>query len=219
MFTTAVESGQSERFTLELSLRGRWVYHSTGVTNSEQRYVNTCLRSRQSLAVYKRVAQRSSGHPALPPPLSTLHGNSSKKYSAVNLIRRLTIQAFTSRLDIISPDESQTISTMRHAKSLNFPSKAAKLIIPDLISDCPFSLHLNPDGASAGINSDAWLSTKGGLGAKKQGILRGLKCGLLAAMTYLDAPLYELRTCCDFLSFLFHLDNLPDEMEWISAGH
>ncbi|THH00322.1 hypothetical protein EW145_g7101 [Phellinidium pouzarii] len=102
---------------------------------------------------------------------------------------------------------------MRHAKSLNFPSTAAKLIIPDLISDCPFALHLNPDGANAGINSDAWLSTKGGLGAKKQNMLRGLKCGLLAAMTYPDAPPYELRTCCDFLSFLFHLDDLSDGMD------
>ncbi|KAI5116644.1 hypothetical protein M0805_000404 [Coniferiporia weirii] len=102
---------------------------------------------------------------------------------------------------------------VRHSKSMNFPSKRTRLVIPDLISDCPFTLHLNPDGEKAGVQSDAWLSAQGGLGVKKQVLLRGLKCGLLAAMTYPDASAYELRTCCDFLSFLFHLDDLSDEMD------
>ncbi|OCB91321.1 terpenoid synthase [Sanghuangporus baumii] len=102
---------------------------------------------------------------------------------------------------------------MRRSKSTYFPTKATKFTIPDLVSDCPFILRVNPYGAEAGAQSDAWMYSQGSLGAKKLMALRGLKCGLLAAMTYPDASVNELRLACDFLSFLFHLDDLSDNMD------
>lgn len=74
-------------------------------------------------------------------------------------------------------------------------------------------LRINPHGAEIGPQSDAWMYSQGSLGGKKLIALRGLKCGLLAAMTYPDAPANELRLACDFLSFLFHLDDLSDGMD------
>lgn len=106
--------------------------------------------------------------------------------------------------------------TLRHAKSsttLREIQKPAKVIIPDLVSECPFPLRCGAGGASAGESSNAWLSARMSLGSKKRVKLQGLKCGLLTAMTYPDAPLYQLRTVCDFLSYLFHLDDLSDGMD------
>ena len=106
---------------------------------------------------------------------------------------------------------------MRRSKSTYFLPRAAKLVIPALLSECPFMLRVNPHGAEIGAQSDAWLYSQGSLGAKKLAALRGLKCGLLTAMTYPDAPPNELRVTCDFLSFLFHLDDLSDGMDKTGA--
>ncbi|KAH8106507.1 terpenoid synthase [Phellopilus nigrolimitatus] len=103
---------------------------------------------------------------------------------------------------------------MHPSSSSNIPQEKAKLVvIPDLVADCPFVLHLNINDKKAGAQSDSWLSTHGNLSAKKQTALRGLRCGLLTEMTYPDAWAPQLRTCCDFLSFLFHLDDLSDGMD------
>lgn len=102
---------------------------------------------------------------------------------------------------------------IRHSKSSHFSSSASKVRIPDLVSDCPFKLHHNPNEVEAGDHSDAWIYSQGGLTARKLITLRDLKCGLLAAWTYPDCPGTELRVCCDFLSFLFHLDDLSDDMD------
>ncbi|KAJ7889558.1 hypothetical protein B0H14DRAFT_3429562 [Mycena olivaceomarginata] len=40
-----------------------------------------------------------------------------------------------------------------------------------------------------------------------------LKCGTLSAMCYPDAGCPQLRVCTDFLTYLFHLDNLSDDMD------
>ena len=102
---------------------------------------------------------------------------------------------------------------IRHSKSTHFQTKSSKFKIPDLVSDCPFELRRNPHEVEAGSHSDAWVYSQGGLSAKKLVLLRGLKCGLLTSMTYPDCPENELRVCCDFLSFLFHLDDLSDDMD------
>ncbi|PAV15125.1 terpenoid synthase [Pyrrhoderma noxium] len=102
---------------------------------------------------------------------------------------------------------------MRHSKSLYFPTKRVQFSIPDLIKDCPFELNFNPHGILAGVQSDNWISEQSNFSTNRRYNLRGLKCGLLAAMTYPDAPAPELRTCCDFLSFLFHIDDLSDDMD------
>ena len=91
-------------------------------------------------------------------------------------------------------------------------SSSDKIIIPDLVSHCTFQLRQNPHGKKVGTASEHWLTRNGNLSHKKQKALHGLKCGLLTAMCYPDCPEYELRVCCDYLNYLFHLDNISDGM-------
>jgi hypothetical protein len=91
-------------------------------------------------------------------------------------------------------------------------SSSDKIILPDLVSHCTFQLRQNPHGKKIGSGSEQWLTRNGNLSQKKQKALHGLKCGLLTAMTYPDCPEYELRVCCDYLNYLFHLDNISDNM-------
>ena len=46
-----------------------------------------------------------------------------------------------------------------------------------------------------------------------QDAYHGLKVGMLTAMCYPKAGYPQLRVCNDFLTYLFHLDNLSDEMD------
>lgn len=47
---------------------------------------------------------------------------------------------------------------------------------------------------------------------QKRAKYHGLKAGLLTAMCYPGAGYPQLRVCNDFLTYLFHLDNLSDDM-------
>jgi Terpene synthase family 2, C-terminal metal binding len=48
---------------------------------------------------------------------------------------------------------------------------------------------------------------------KKRDVFHGLKAGLLSAMCYPDAGCPQLRVVNDYLTYLFHLDNLSDDMD------
>ena len=88
------------------------------------------------------------------------------------------------------------------------------ITLPDLEADClDFKLSRNEHVDKIAVPSDEWLIESGNLSAKKQKALRGLQCGLLTAMTYPDCPAHELRVCCDYLSYLFHLDDISDNMD------
>lgn len=98
-------------------------------------------------------------------------------------------------------------STLKPSASNN------KIIIPDLVSHCTFPLRFNPHCKKVGVASEAWLMNGGNLSVKKQKAFRGLKGGLLTAMCYPDCGQTELRVCCDYLIYLFHLDNISDCMD------
>lgn len=108
-----------------------------------------------------------------------------------------------------APSSSSVRKTCSPASS----STSNQIILPDLVSHCTFELRCNPHLKKIAAASDAWLTRSGNLSVKKQKALHGLKCGLLTAMTYPDCPEHELRVCCDYLSYLFHLDNISDNME------
>lgn len=58
-----------------------------------------------------------------------------------------------------------------------------------------------------------WLFKDGNLLGKKREAYHGLKAGLLTSMCYPDAAYPQLRVVNDFMTYLFHLDNLSDDMD------
>lgn len=91
-------------------------------------------------------------------------------------------------------------------------AQPTKIVIPDLVSHCDFPLRMNKHEQRATIECKQWLFRGGNLNQKIQGRFHGLKAGLLTSMCYPYAPYHELRVCCDFMNWLFHLDNISDDM-------
>ncbi|KAJ3712723.1 isoprenoid synthase domain-containing protein [Lentinula raphanica] len=88
-----------------------------------------------------------------------------------------------------------------------------KFILPDLVSDCPYPLHVNRHRKQVTTETKRWLFKGDNLQGKIRERYHGLKCGTLAAMVYPRAAYPQLRVCNDFLTYLFHLDNLSDDMD------
>ncbi|CAL1699466.1 unnamed protein product [Somion occarium] len=92
------------------------------------------------------------------------------------------------------------------------PSQPMKIVIPDLVSHCDFPLRCNPCEAQASLECKEWLFRGGKMSEKKKSAFHGLKAGLLTSWCYPKASYNELRVCCDFMNWLFHLDNISDDM-------
>lgn len=86
-------------------------------------------------------------------------------------------------------------------------------ILPDLVSHCNFKLRVNRHRKQVTVETKKWLFQGDNLVGAKRVAYHGLNAGLLTAMTYPDAACPQLRVCNDFLTFLFHLDNLSDDMD------
>ncbi|TBU21706.1 terpenoid synthase [Dichomitus squalens] len=91
--------------------------------------------------------------------------------------------------------------------------RPTSIIFPDLISPCPYPLRVNPHCQLASTESKRWLLQGCRLKKKKRAAFHGLRGGLLTAMCYPLADYEQLRVCCDFINYLFHLDNICDEMD------
>jgi hypothetical protein len=92
------------------------------------------------------------------------------------------------------------------------PTKAT-VVIPDLASSCDLELRFNRHGTRVANASKRWLFRGGKLNDRTRRDFQGLKCGLLASACYPDAAYPQLLVACDFMNYLFHLDNLSDDME------
>lgn len=91
-------------------------------------------------------------------------------------------------------------------------SSPTKVILPDLVSHCNFPLRCNPYNEQAGTECQTWFFQNGNLDEQQQKAFIGLHAGLLTSWCYPNAPYNQLRVCCDFMNWLFHLDNISDEM-------
>ncbi|KAI0370486.1 terpenoid synthase [Pilatotrama ljubarskyi] len=91
--------------------------------------------------------------------------------------------------------------------------RSPRIYFPDLISRCPYPLRYNPHCERASAESKAWLMSGCKLSKKKRAAFHGLKGGLLTAMCYPLADYEQFRVCCDWINYLFHLDNICDEMD------
>lgn len=90
--------------------------------------------------------------------------------------------------------------------------KPSKIVIPDLVSHCTFPVRCNRHNKQASVESKRWLFKGGNLTDRKRDAYHGLKAGYLTSMCYPLAGFPQLRVCCDFMNYLFHLDNISDDM-------
>ncbi|KAF9256079.1 terpenoid synthase [Marasmius fiardii PR-910] len=93
-------------------------------------------------------------------------------------------------------------------------SRPAKFQIPDLLSHCKFNLHINPHQKQVTNETKKWLlqcSDKVGKLTRQE--YKGQKYGLLSATVYPRAAYPQLRVCNDILVYLFHLDDLSDDID------
>ena len=63
------------------------------------------------------------------------------------------------------------------------------------------------------METKKWLFKGDNLRGKKRDTYHGLKAGLLTSMCYPNAGCPQLRVCNDFLTYLFHLRNLSDDID------
>ncbi|KAK7026974.1 isoprenoid synthase domain-containing protein [Favolaschia claudopus] len=85
-------------------------------------------------------------------------------------------------------------------------------IVPRLVSHCSFQIHINRHRKQITTETNRWLVKQKNLQSDDLRRLHGLNCGLLTAMCYPTASAPHLRVCNDFLTYLFFLDNLSDDM-------
>ncbi|CAK5261827.1 unnamed protein product [Mycena citricolor] len=98
--------------------------------------------------------------------------------------------------------------------SSSHKAPATKFVLPDLVSHCDFPLRVSRHRKQVTGETKQWLFKGDNLtNPKIRERFHGLKCGTLTAMCYPDAGCPQLRVCNDFLTYLFHLDNLSDDMD------
>ena len=88
-----------------------------------------------------------------------------------------------------------------------------KIVIPDLVSHCTFNLRKSRYHKMLSIETKRWLFRGDSLDERAQRAFHGLKAGQLTAMCYPNAGYPQMRVSSDFLNWLFHLDNLSDDMD------
>jgi len=105
-----------------------------------------------------------------------------------------------------------------HQRSIKMPHNTTEqsVIIPDLIKICDvFPFGINPLDHITTPASDRWLEAPGTLTtAKARTAQAGLKAGLIASMCWAYChDIERLQVCADYCNYLFHLDDLTDEMD------
>jgi len=104
-------------------------------------------------------------------------------------------------------------------KLFGFESKpSTKIILPDLVSHCDFEIHMNPNVKEASAQAKEWLFEHGKLSEHRKNAFRDLKAGELTSMCYPAADMERLRVCCDFMNYLFHVDDLSDDMDKVGTA-
>ena len=91
-------------------------------------------------------------------------------------------------------------------------SPGTKFLIPDLVSHCHFPLRVSPHRNRAIEECETWFFRGANLSDEKRRAYHGHKAGLLTAMCYPKAKYPQLRANCDFMIWLFHMDNISDDM-------
>jgi hypothetical protein len=88
-----------------------------------------------------------------------------------------------------------------------------KLLLPELLSHCPYPLRTNPHSYDVSRASEKWLLAVANHSPERTAKFLGLKAGELAASCFPEAREFELRVCSDFLNWLFSIDDWLDEFD------
>lgn len=89
--------------------------------------------------------------------------------------------------------------------------------IPDFLSMCNYASAVNPCYKEAGAESLAWFDSFSVLSPRKRVMFIHSNADLLVAYTYPYAGYEEFRTCLDFISLLFALDEITDDQTGADA--
>ncbi|THH10888.1 hypothetical protein EW145_g1027 [Phellinidium pouzarii] len=89
--------------------------------------------------------------------------------------------------------------------------------IPDFLSMCEYASSLNPCYKAAGVESLTWFDSFSVLTPRKRTMFIHSNADLLVAYTYPYAGYDEFRTCLDFISLLFALDEITDDQTGTDA--
>ncbi|TFK84898.1 terpenoid synthase [Polyporus arcularius HHB13444] len=92
-------------------------------------------------------------------------------------------------------------------------SRPTRLFFPDLIAAFPYPLRVNRHGQRVSEESKQWLLAGCQLSKKRRAAFDGLKGGLLTAECYPLVDYDQLRVCCDFINYLFNLDDICEKMD------
>lgn len=93
-------------------------------------------------------------------------------------------------------------------------SAPTTILLPDLVSHCKFNLHVDRNHKLVSVESKRWMfNGDPDLDQAARRAFHGLKAGKLAAMCYPNGGYPQLRVCSDYLNWLFHLDDLSDDMD------
>jgi hypothetical protein len=85
--------------------------------------------------------------------------------------------------------------------------------LPDLVSYCTYPLRTNPNGEEQARASEEWLIDGSDLSPRKRKALTKLKSGDLTAACFPDTEPSHLRVCCDYINFIFTLDDWLEELD------
>ncbi|KAF9256044.1 terpenoid synthase [Marasmius fiardii PR-910] len=89
---------------------------------------------------------------------------------------------------------------------------ATQFQLPDLISYCKFDLRISRHREQIGTETRKWLC-KNAPSNDLENKCKKMKIELLTAMAYSGAGYTQIRVCNDFITYLFHLDDLSDDMD------
>jgi alpha-muurolene/germacrene-A/gamma-muurolene/(+)-delta-cadinol synthase len=91
-------------------------------------------------------------------------------------------------------------------------SRVSSFRLPDL--QCPFPLKYHENGDTIAAASDEWFANgSSNFTESRRRRLNGLKAGQLTAYCYNKTSDHRLKVVCDFMNFVFHMDDLSDSLQ------
>ena len=99
------------------------------------------------------------------------------------------------------------------AHHLLHASVPTKILLPDLITYCNLPARKNRHGKRADRECNLWFLRHAPVtDDETRRAIRGVKAGLLSSYCLPRAGYPQLRVCSDFMSWVFHFDDVTDEM-------
>ena len=92
-------------------------------------------------------------------------------------------------------------------------AEVTELVLPDLVSICPFPWSESPYHAQGSAESTQWALSYNLFADRRRAVFIMENGAILASYVYSYAGYKEFRTCVDFLNVLFILDEVSDHQD------